>query len=74
MADYSKENFRHKPTCRLINSCKPELGKVRNKIVENTNHNVRATTNMNQFFFFFFLRGGGGGGGDTNDLLPVFKY
>ena len=69
MADYGKENFRHKPTCRLLNSYKTELGKVRNKIVENTNHNVRATTNMNQFFF---LRGGGGG--DTNDLLPVFKY
>ena len=23
-----RENFRNKPTCRLINPCKPELGKV----------------------------------------------
>ena len=24
-----KDNVRNKPTCRLINPCKPELGKVR---------------------------------------------
>ena len=29
-----KPNFRNKPTCRLINPCKPELGKVSKQLVE----------------------------------------
>ena len=48
---HHKENFRNKPTCRLINPCKPELGKVlvSKQIVENINRNVRAKANMNQW-------------------------
>ena len=42
-----KENFRNKPTYRLVNPCKPELGKVSKQIVENINHKERAKTNMN---------------------------
>ena len=44
-----KENFRSKTTCRLINPCKPELGKVSKQIVENINRNVITKTNMNQW-------------------------
>ena len=29
-----KPNFRNKLTCRLINPCKPELGKVSKQLVE----------------------------------------
>ena len=55
-----KENFRNEPTFRLINPCKPVLGKVSRQIVENINHNVRAETNMNQWK-------------NTNDVINRFK-
>ena len=42
----TKENFRNKPTCRLINPCKPELGKVSKQIVEKI---VKTKTNTNQW-------------------------
>ena len=29
-----KENFKNKPTCRLINPCKPELGKIIKQLLE----------------------------------------
>ena len=29
-----KENFKNKPKCRLINPCKPELGKIRKQLLE----------------------------------------
>ena len=55
-----KENFRNKPTCRLIKPCKPELRKVSKQIGENINRNVRAKTNMNQWK-------------NTNDVKNWFK-
>ena len=44
-----KENFRNKPTCRLINPCKSELGKVSKQIVEKIVHNIRTKANTNQW-------------------------
>ena len=44
-----KEKFRNKPTCRPINPCKPELGKVSKQIVEKIVHNIRTKTNTNQW-------------------------
>ena len=29
-----KENFKNKPTCRLINPCKPEIGKINKQLLE----------------------------------------
>ena len=29
-----KENFKNKPTCRLINPCKPEIGKICKQLLE----------------------------------------
>ena len=29
-----KENFKNKPTCRLINPCKPEIGKISKQLLE----------------------------------------
>ena len=29
-----KEKFKNKPTCRLINSCKPEIGKISKQLLE----------------------------------------
>ena len=36
-----KDNFRNKPTCRLINPCKPELGKVSKHRLSTIVHEVR---------------------------------
>ena len=55
-----KENFRNKPTCRLINPCKPELGKVSKQIVEKIVHNIRTKTNTNQWK-------------NTNDVINWFN-
>ena len=44
-----KPNFRNKPTCRLINPCKPELGRVSKQIVENIVHEVKVRTQMKQW-------------------------
>ena len=29
-----KENLKNKPTCRLINPCKPEIGKISKQLLE----------------------------------------
>ena len=55
-----KENFRNKPTCRLINPCKPELGKVSKQIVEKIVYNIRTKTNTNQWK-------------NTNDVINWFN-
>ena len=55
-----KENFRNKPTCRLINPCKPELGKVSKQIVEKIVHNITTKTNTNQWK-------------NTNDVINWFN-
>ena len=44
-----KPNFRNKPTCRLINPCKPELGRVSKQIVENIFHEEKVKTQMKQW-------------------------
>ena len=44
-----KDNFQNKPTCRLINPAKSNLGRVRKQIVENINDKVRSYTNANQW-------------------------
>ena len=55
-----KENLRNKPTYRLINPCKPELGKVSKQIVEKIVHNIRTKTNTNQWK-------------NTNDVINWFN-
>ena len=55
-----KENFKNKPTCRLINPCKPELGKVSKQIVEKIVHNIRTKTSTNQWK-------------NTNDVINWFN-
>ena len=44
-----KENFRTKPTCRLINPCKNELGKISKTIIESINKELRDNLNFNQW-------------------------
>ena len=41
-----KPNFRNKPTCTLINLCKPELGKVSKQLVEKIVYDVKTVTNI----------------------------
>ena len=42
-----KENFKENPTCRLINPCKPELGKVSKQILERIVNDVKSNVNLN---------------------------
>ena len=42
-----KENFKNKPTCRLINPAKSEMGLVSKKILEKINTSIRNTTLLN---------------------------
>ena len=44
-----KENFTNKPTCRLINKAKSEIGIVSKKILEKINNSVRQQTSLNQW-------------------------
>ena len=44
-----KENFKNKPTCRLINPAKSEMGLVSKKILEKINTSIRSTTVLNQW-------------------------
>ena len=44
-----KENFQSKPTCRLINPAKTEIGIVSKQLVEKINRNVRESTNLHQW-------------------------
>ena len=41
-----KPNFRNKPTCRLINPCKTELGKVSKQLVEKIVYDVKTAKNI----------------------------
>ena len=43
-----KENFQNNPTCRLINTSKPEIGKISKQITEKINKIVRQQTNYKQ--------------------------
>ena len=44
-----KENFKNKPTCRLINPAKSELGLASKKILQKINTNIRSTTLLDQW-------------------------
>ena len=44
-----KPNFRNRPTCRLINPCKPEIGKVSKKMLEQINTTIKNKSKLNQW-------------------------
>ena len=44
-----KDNFQNKPTCRLINPAKSEIGRISKQILENINTTVRQKTGLNQW-------------------------
>ena len=44
-----KENFENNPTVRLIDPCKPEIGKIAKDLLENINHSVRTQTKLKQW-------------------------
>ena len=44
-----KENFVNKPTCRLINQAKTELGKISKKIIEDINKELIEKLKVNQW-------------------------
>ena len=44
-----KPNFTNKPTCRLINPTKSEIGKVSKGILDRINSNITITRNLNQW-------------------------
>ena len=43
-----KDNFANKPTCRLINPSKQEIGKISKQILENINQKLVNATSVNQ--------------------------
>ena len=43
-----KDNFENRPTCRLINPAKREIGRISKQILENINATVRHETGLNQ--------------------------
>ena len=44
-----KDNFENKPTCRLINPAKSEIGRISKQILENINTTVRLKTGLNEW-------------------------
>ena len=44
-----KENFLTKPTCRLINPCKSELGAITKSILDRINTKIREKLELNQW-------------------------
>ena len=44
-----KDNFQNKPTCRLINPAKSEIGRISKQILENINITIRQKTGLNQW-------------------------
>ena len=42
-----KPNFANKPTCRLINPTKSEIGKISKDILDRINNKIKRTTNFN---------------------------
>ena len=44
-----KDNFRIKPTCRLINPCKTETGRIIKQVLENTVTDVKDKTKFNHW-------------------------
>ena len=44
-----KPNFENRPTCRLINPSKSEIGQISKKILDRINKKIPASTNINQW-------------------------
>ena len=44
-----KEAFENKPTCRLLNPAKPEIGRISKEILSRINNAVRNSTNLTQW-------------------------
>lgn len=44
-----KDNFQNRPTCRLINPAKSEIGRISKEILEKINTTVRQKTSLNQW-------------------------
>ncbi|XP_015755266.1 PREDICTED: uncharacterized protein LOC107334820 [Acropora digitifera] len=44
-----KDNFQNKPTCRLINPAKSEIGQSSKQILDNINTTIRQKTKLNQW-------------------------
>ena len=44
-----KDNFKNKPTCRLINPCKPEIGKISKQLLEKIVKVVKDKTKYNHW-------------------------
>ena len=42
-----KDNFKHNPTCRPINPCKPEIGKISKQILERIVKDIRIHSDLN---------------------------
>ena len=48
LKDY-KPNFENRPTCRLINPTKSEIGQISKKILDRINKKILSSTNINQW-------------------------
>ena len=44
-----KENFVNKPTCRLINPSKPEIGRISKQVLKKINRNLISIKKVNQW-------------------------
>ena len=44
-----KDNFENKPTCRLINPSKPEIGRISKQILQQINQGLVSATKVNQW-------------------------
>ena len=44
-----KPNFPNNITCRLLNPCKSEIGRISKVYLENINNSIRTSTNLNQW-------------------------
>ena len=44
-----KDDFNNKPSCRLINPAKPEIGKVSKEILQGINNNLRRCLGLKQW-------------------------
>ena len=56
-----KENFKNKPTCRLINPCEPEIGKISQQLMEKVVKKVKDKTKYNHWK-------------NTNDVIKWFGH
>ena len=50
-----EENFKNKPTCRLINPCKLEIGKISKQLLENIVKVVKNKTKYNHCIYIIIF-------------------